>query len=108
MEKTKLIIKSTFQLHPPLQTLFKATRGTLFPRGNRDWTCGTADTHVVLSVLHRPLEEALAGLAGEDAVVKAGNLVPANRTGTVDQLLPGDASGGGQLVRVRHGQLIGQ
>lgn len=39
-------------------------------------------TGVALGVLHCALEEALAGLATEDAVVVARDLVPADWTGT--------------------------
>lgn len=84
----------TFQLHPSLQALFKPARRTLLPRGNGHWTSCSPDTHVILPVLHGPLEEALTGLAGKDPVMKPGDLIPTNRTRTVDQLLPGDPRSG--------------
>ena len=52
--------------------------------------------------LNRPLEEALAGLAGEDAVVESGDLVATDGAGTVDELLPRDAGLGGE------GRVLGQ
>ena len=52
--------------------------------------------------LNRPLEESLAGLAGEDAVVEAGDLVSTDGAGAVDELLPRDARLGGE------GRVLGQ
>ena len=52
--------------------------------------------------LNCPLEEALAGLAGEDAVVEAGDLIATDGAGAVDELLPRDAGLGGQ------GRVLGQ
>lgn len=76
------IERRTFQLHPLLKALLESTGGTLFPGGDRDRAGRPPKAHVVLPVLDRPLEEAFARLAREDAVVKAGDLVTADGAGT--------------------------
>jgi hypothetical protein len=90
----------TFQFHAGVEALFKSTGRTLFACGDGDGTGGAAEADVVLLVLDRPLEESLAALAREDAVMEAGNLVAADRARTVDELLPGNARLGSQRRRV--------
>lgn len=70
----------TFQLHPLLKALLEPARGALLPGGDRHRTGRPPKALVVLPVLHGPLEEALARLTGENPVVEAGDLVPADRT----------------------------
>lgn len=92
--------RRTFQFHAGVEALFKSTGRTLFACGDGDGTGGAAEADVVLLVLDRPLEESLAALAREDAVVEAGNLVAADRARAVDQLLAGNARLGRQRRRV--------
>ena len=72
----------TFQLHSGPEALVEPASRALLPGGDGDGALGPAEADVVLLVLDRPLEEALAALAGEDAVVESGDLVAANRTRT--------------------------
>lgn len=90
----------TFQFHAGVEALFKSTGRTLFACGDGDGTGGATEADVILLVLHRPLEESLAALAREDAVMEAGNLVAADRARTVDELLAGNARLGRQRRRV--------
>ena len=64
----------TFQLHPHVETLLEATVGAALPLGLVDNTAAVRHAGVHLLVLDGALEEALAGLAGEEAVVVAGHL----------------------------------
>lgn len=75
-----IVILLTFQLHPAAEALVEAAGGALLARGDGDGAAAAAQAHVVLAVLHRALEEALARLAREDAVVEAADLVAADRT----------------------------
>lgn len=81
----------TFQLHTTLETLVETASGTFFSRRHRNWAHGSPQTHVVFSILHCPLEEALARFTTEDAVMEARNFIAADRTRTVDELLSRDA-----------------
>ena len=72
------------------ENLSPASRAFL-PGADSDGALGSAEADVVLFVLNSSLEESLAGLAGEDAVMEAGYLVSAHGARRVDQLLPGDA-----------------
>ena len=71
----------TFELHACLEALVEPAGWALLSGGDGDGALGSPQTHVVLLVLNCPLEETFAGLAGEDAVVEPGYLVPTNRTG---------------------------
>lgn len=92
---TRPILPDRLQLHSLLQALLEPTRRALLPRRNRHRTRGAPQANVILPVLHRPLEEAFAGLARKDPVVEAGDLVAADRTWAVDELLTGNARRGG-------------
>ena len=70
----------TFKFHSGPEALVEPASRTLLPGGDGHRALGPSEADVVLLVLHRPLEEALAALAREDAVVEAGDLVAANRT----------------------------
>ena len=70
----------TFQLHADVETLLEAAVGAALPLGLVDDTAAVRHAGVHLLVLHRPLEEALAGLAGEQAVVVPGHLVAEGAT----------------------------
>jgi len=75
-----------------MQTLVEATSRTLLPRGNGDRATRASKAHVILPVLDGALEEALTRFARENPIMEAAYLVTADRTGTIDQLLPrGDA-----------------
>ncbi len=71
---TSKIVQLTFQLHPHVETLLEATVGAALPLGLVDNTAAVRHAGVHLLVLDGALEEALAGLAGEEAVVVAGHL----------------------------------
>ena len=64
----------TFQLHADVHTLLEPAVGTPLPLGLVNDATPLRHAGVDLLVLHGPLEEALAGLAGEEAVVVAGHL----------------------------------
>ena len=68
----------TLELHSRLEALVEPARGALLPGGDGDRALRAPQAHVVLLVLHGALEETLAGLAGEDAVVEARDLVAAD------------------------------
>ena len=85
------VLSDGLQLHSHLEALVKPAGRALLTGGDGDRALGAPQADVVLLVLHSPLEESLAGLAGEDPVVEARYLVSAHRTRTVDQLLAGDA-----------------
>jgi hypothetical protein len=68
------------QLHADIETLLETTIRTSFPLRLVDVTSAIGHTRVDLLVLNRPLEEALAAFAGQQAIVVAAHLVPANRT----------------------------
>ena len=70
----------TFQLHANLETLLEAAVGTPFALRLIDGAVPILYARIDLLVLHCPLEEPLAGLAGEQAIVVAGDLVAADRT----------------------------
>ncbi len=90
----------TFQFHAGVEALFEPTSGTLFAGGDSDRAGGSPEAHVILLVLDGSFEKALAALAGKDAVMEARDLVAADGTRAVDQLLARDASLGGQRRRV--------
>lgn len=71
----------TFELHARAQALVEAAGGALLARGNGHRAAGAPQADVVLFVLNRALEEALAALAREDAVVEARDAVPAHGAG---------------------------
>lgn len=71
----------TFQLHSAAETLVEPACGTLLPSSDRDGTVPSSQTHIVLAILYGALEEALARLARENAVVEATDLVAADWTG---------------------------
>ena len=72
------VIFFTFELHAGLQALVEAASRALLSGGDRDGTLGAAQANVVLFVLYSPLEESLAALAGENAVVETRYFVSAN------------------------------
>ena len=76
------VLSLTFQFHARFETLVESAGRTLFPGGDGDWALSAPQTHVVLLVLDGPLEETLARLAGENAVVESGDLVTAHGTRT--------------------------
>lgn len=61
-----------------MQALVEAAGGALLARGHGHGAIGPAQTHIVLTVLHSALEEALARLTREDAIVEARDLVAAD------------------------------
>lgn len=64
-----------------MEAFVEAASWAFFAGGHCYWTNGSSKTDVVLAVLYGPFEEAFAGLAAEDAVMEAGDLVAANRAG---------------------------
>jgi len=82
------VFSDRLQLHSHLKALLKPAGRALLPSGNCHRALGSSQAHIVLLVLHGSLEEALAGLAGENAVVEPRDLVATHRTRRVDQLLP--------------------
>lgn len=86
----------TFEFHSSVEALFKSASRALFASGNCDGTSGPSETHIVLLVLNSALEEAFAALTREDAVVETGDLVAANGTRAVDELLSRNARLSGQ------------
>lgn len=90
----------TFELHADLEALLEPAEGTPLPLGLVDVTAALGDARVNLFVLHSPLEEALAGLAGEQAVVVAGNLVATHGTKFLDHVFGvGEVRGPGYRAR---------
>lgn len=81
----RVITGGTFEFHPASQTLIESTRGALLPGGDGDGTVPASQTHVVLPILNRPLEEALARLARKYPVVEATDFVAANWTRTANE-----------------------
>lgn len=76
---SKLIKRDlTFKFHAASQTLVKSASRTLLASSDGDRTVPPSETHVVLAVLHRSLEETLARLTREYAVVEAADLVSAD------------------------------
>lgn len=98
----------TFQFHADLEALLEAAVGTPLPLGLVYVAASVGHTRVHLLVLHGPLEEALAGLAGEKTVVVTGHLVAAHRTQLLDAFLRvGQICGRPRHAR-RHGMLRGR
>ena len=77
----------TFELHADTEALLEAAERTPFALSLVDLAALIRHTRVHLLVLHGALEEALAGLAGEQAVVVAGHLVAADGAELLDALL---------------------
>ena len=95
----------TFQLHAHLEALLKATVGTSLTLTLVNVAAALCDARVDLLILNGSLEEALAGLAGEQAVVVAGDAVAAHRTLLLDALL---RITGGRTAGHRHHRHIRQ
>ena len=75
------VLSDRIHAHPRLQALGEATRRTPLPIERGDVALALARvTREYLLVLHGALEEALAGLARERAVVEAGYLIAAYGT----------------------------
>lgn len=68
----------TLQHHPLLYALLEPAVLAPVPLRLRDLAVAVRHARVHPPVLHRPLEEALAALAGDDAVVQARRLVLAD------------------------------
>ncbi len=81
------------QHHSLAEALLKATVLTAVSLLLRNQTLPVGDAGVHALVLHRPLEEALATLAGDDAVVEAGGAVFADHA---DHLLVVGVGRGGR------------
>lgn len=94
MKKKRLTLK----LHANFEALLKTAIGTPFPLRLVDVTGPFGDARVHLLVLDGALEETLAGLAGEQPVVVAGDLVAAHRA----QLLDDDVLRVGEVGRARY------
>ncbi len=77
----------TFQLHADLETLLKPAVGTPLPLRFVNHTRTVCHTVVDLLVLDGPLEEALAGLARQEAVVVAAHFVAAHRAQVLHVIL---------------------
>lgn len=73
----------TFKLHPDIETLLESAVGAALALRLVDDTVAVRHAGVHLLVLDGPLEEALAGLAGEEAVVVAGHLHPHNQSSKI-------------------------
>ena len=65
----------TFKFHADVHALLEPAVGTPLPLGLVNDATPLRHAGVDLLVLHGPLEEALAGLAGENAVVEPRDLV---------------------------------
>ena len=90
----------TFELHADVEALLEPAEGTPLPLGLVDVTAALGHARVDLLVLHSPLEEALAGLAREQAVVVAGHLVAAHGAQLLDHVLGvGEVRGPGYRAR---------
>ena len=96
--KKKLLV--TFQFHAGVEAFFESASRALFAGGDSDRAGSSPEAHIVLLILDGSFEEALAALARKDAVMEARDLVTADRTRTVDQLLARNAGLGGQRCRV--------
>ena len=77
----------TFKFHADVHALLEPAVGTPLPLGLVNDATPLRHAGVDFLVLHGPLEEALTGLAGEEAVVVAGHLVPAHWTQLFQTLL---------------------
>ena len=64
-------VSPTFKLHPHVETFLEPAVRASLPLRLINNTVPVCHTGVHLLVLHGPLEESLAGLAGEDPVVEA-------------------------------------
>lgn len=74
------VLAHRLELHAHLQALLETAVGAAFALLFVDLTCLLVHARVELLVLHGALEEALARLACEKAVVKAAHFVAAHRT----------------------------
>lgn len=77
----------TFELHADVEALLEAAEGAALPLRLVDVAAAVGHARVDLFVLHGSLEEALAGLAREQAVVVARHLVAAHGAQFLDALL---------------------
>lgn len=74
------ILRLTFKFHADVQTLLEAAEGATLPLRFVNVASPFSDARIDLFILNSPLEEALARLAGEEAIVVAANFVPADGT----------------------------
>lgn len=77
----------TLQFHAHLEALLESTVGTTFALSLIDVTGSFRDAGVDLLVLHGALEEALAGFAGEQAVMITAHLVTADGAQLLKEML---------------------
>ena len=68
-------VSPTFQLHPNVETFLESAVRASLPLRLINNTVPVRHTGVDLLVLDCPLEESLAGLAGEETVVVSGHLI---------------------------------
>lgn len=81
------IVKLTLQFHAHLEALLESTVGTTLALCLIDVTGSFGDAGVDLLVLHGALEEALAGLAGEQAIMIAAHLVATHGAQLLEEML---------------------
>ena len=77
-------VSPTFKLHPNVETFLEPAVWTSLPLRLINNTVPVRHTGVNLLVLNCPLEESLAGLAGEETVMVSGHLIKRNVSVTPD------------------------